>query len=805
VIRLTVLVVVLLTIVVADTAASAASTTAATTADTFITNHPASVDGADPSQLVSSGQERGLGGVTVVRYDQAINGVPVLGGSVVVAVNASQHVVGSRGETLDAPLPSIGPSVSSADARQDALSVYSKSGESGLQVGDPQLIVYDPTILGVQGGGPAVLAWRVPMANVGGPLDDVYLNATTGALITMISRIQTAKVRVVCDANDANAKVPCAAPYAATEENPPVGLTGDVYGAFTYAGLTWDFYNALGRDSIDGAGMTLISTVRWRETADVVYENAYWDGSQMVYGENYASALDVVAHELTHGVTEHTSGLIYANQSGAINEAMSDIMGELTEHSQPSPPTEWLMGEDLPGGAIRSMQDPPAFGDPDKMTSTNYYTGIDDGGGVHQNSGVANKTAFLIAVGETFNGQTITGIGVTKSSYLWYQTELLLLPASGFADLADALDQACTTLINTHGFTADDCVQVAKAELATELRTPAPAGSAPVPSGPTTSPPPQCTVGTPTSVFDDQFAAAAANWTIAHTVGEDNAWYASTVDYGDGVSSHWPLPTSTSVRGVEPPVQTDSTIAMLNGVVVPVNARFRFTHRYDLEYGLSNFRYAYYDGGIVEYSVDDGAWTDARGLPVINGYNGVLDATGDDSADAPTLVGRKAFVGDSIGTVTTQFDLTSLAGHTVRFRFRISTDLGNDPLLQYGWFINSVRIFGCGVPSPEALPDPSPAAVTSAAAPVVRQPPKSGTWIVDRVRRAVTVSLPLVTNRTYRIFASNGHTRRRGTCSRKTTTVTCTVTRLTSRRWSIVVKAYRNGIPTEKHARYINP
>ena len=797
VVRLGVLILVLFACVAAASAASAASTTAVQTADTFIDNHPGRVDGADPNELAPAGQERGLGGVTVVRYDQAINGVPVLGGSVVVAVNAKRQVVGASGETLDAPLPSIGPSVSSADARQDALSVYSKSGESGLQAGDPQLIVYDPTILGVQGGGPAVLAWRVPMANVGGPLDDVYLDATTGALVTTISRIETVnlpKDRVVCDANDANAKVPCAAPYAATDAIPPVVLTGDVYGAFTNAGLTWDFYNALGRNSIDGAGMTLISTVRWTPDG-AAYGNAYWDGLQMVYGAGFASALDVVAHELTHGVTGDTSKLIYANQSGAINEAMSDIMGELTEHSQPSHPSEWLMGEDLPIRAIRSMQNPPAFGDPDTMTSANYYTGFLDGGGVHRNSGVANKTAYLIAVGDTFNSQTIRGIGVTKSSYLWYQTELLLRPASGFSDLADALDLACATLVNTHGFTADDCVQVAKAETATELRTPAPNA---------TSIPAECTVGTPTNAFNDQFAGGAANWTIAHTVGPAAAWYSSAVDYGDGVSSHWPLATSTSVRGVEPWVRTDSTIAMSTSVVVPADAHFRFTHHYDFEYGPSDGGTSTYDGGIVEYSVDNGAWTDAGGLPVINGYDGILDALGDLPADRPTLQGRNAFIGYSIGTMTTQFDLASLAGHTVRFRFRISTDAGNSADPQYGWFINSARIFGCGARSTEALVDPAPVVVTATAAAVAPQPPKSGTRVIDRGRGVVTASFPLVANRTFRVVASNGHTQRRGTCSRKTTIVMCTVSGLRSDRWRIVVKAYRNGVPTATHARYIN-
>jgi hypothetical protein len=314
----------------------------------------------------------------------------------------------------------------------------------------------------------------------------------------------------------------------------------------------------------------------------------------MVFGDgdgstaNCLATLDVCGHEVTHGVTQYTSQLIYADQPGAINEALSDIMGELVEHSQPNHPTAWEMGEDLPIGAIRSMSNPPDYGQPDSMKSPYYYIGTEDYGGVHTNSGIANKTAYLIAMGGTFGGQTVTGIGVAKSAYLWYQTEFVLRPASSFADLADALDVACSTLVGTAEITTQDCAQVSAAEVATALRTPAPnALRAPAP----------CVSGAPTGVFSDDFAAGLANWTAGHTVGTMDVWFPSTLpDYPDGVSSHWPLATSTSVRGVEPPDRTDSTLAMTTGVVVPANARFRFVHYYAFE-SSSGFNY---DGGIVE-------------------------------------------------------------------------------------------------------------------------------------------------------------------------------------------------------------
>ena len=169
----------------------------------------------------------------------------------------------------------------------------------------------------------------------------------------------------------------------------------------------------------------------------------------MVYGEGFASADDVVAHEMTHGVTEHESHLFYYMQSGAINEALSDIWGEWIDltngKGNDSPSVRWLMGEDLSIGAIRNMSNPPAYGDPDKMTSSLYYCGESDSGGVHYNSGIANKIAYLITDGDTFNAQSITGLGIPKAAQIFYRVQTAMLTSGGdFQDLGNDLAQACT-------------------------------------------------------------------------------------------------------------------------------------------------------------------------------------------------------------------------------------------------------------------------------------------------------------------------------------------------------------------------
>ena len=177
------------------------------------------------------------------------------------------------------------------------------------------------------------------------------------------------------------------------------------------------------------------------------YPNAYWNGSEMRFGANYASADDVVAHELTHAVTERESNLIYWGESGAINEAFSDIFGEFVDLTNTGgadgPYLRWLMGEDLPGGAIRSMADPTLYGDPDRRYSVNWYTGAEDYRGVHLNSGVANKLAYLLTDGASFNGQTVTGQGISLVAALFYEAQVnLLVPASDYFDLYAALRQA---------------------------------------------------------------------------------------------------------------------------------------------------------------------------------------------------------------------------------------------------------------------------------------------------------------------------------------------------------------------------
>ncbi len=224
--------------------------------------------------------------------------------------------------------------------------------------------------------------------------------------------------------------------------------------AHRYAMGTYDLYlNQHGRISIDGHNLPIISTVHY----GYGYENAFWNGSQMVYGDGYGFPLadDVVAHELTHGVTQYESNLFYYYQSGAINESFSDLWGEYLDQTNgqgyDDAGVRWLLGEDVTGlGAMRNMSNPAYFYDPDRMTSPYYhklpyYDNSWDNGGVHTNSGVNNKAVSLMVDGGSFNGKTITGLGWAKVGAIYYEVNTnLLTSGADYSDLYYALQQACS-------------------------------------------------------------------------------------------------------------------------------------------------------------------------------------------------------------------------------------------------------------------------------------------------------------------------------------------------------------------------
>ncbi|MBD1940964.1 peptidase M4 family protein [Coleofasciculus sp. FACHB-712] len=215
-------------------------------------------------------------------------------------------------------------------------------------------------------------------------------------------------------------------------EGDPPSEDAAINEAYDGSGATYDLYEQVfERNSIDNRGLRLDSTVHF----GVKYDNAFWNGDQMVYGdgdgeifERFTKAIDVIGHELTHGVTQYEANLIYYGESGALNESFSDVFGSLVKQrvlNQTAEEADWIIGEGLftanvKGVGIRSMKAPgtayddPVLGkDPQPATYKDRYKGLEDNGGVHINSGIANRAFYLAAV-------EIGGYAWEKAGKIWY-------------------------------------------------------------------------------------------------------------------------------------------------------------------------------------------------------------------------------------------------------------------------------------------------------------------------------------------------------------------------------------------------
>ncbi|MCF6521711.1 M4 family metallopeptidase [Streptomyces sp. JJ36] len=230
------------------------------------------------------------------------------------------------------------------------------------------------------------------------------------------------------------------------------GTDASVNRAYAGLGATFTlFWEGFERDSVDGAGLPLDATVHYGEQ----YANAFWDGERMVFGDgdgevfrDFTLALDVIGHELAHGVTQYTANLEYYGQSGALNESVSDVFGSLIkqrELRQTAAQADWLIGAELftdrvQGDALRSMKAPGTAYDDDVLGRDpqpahldDYVHTSSDNGGVHINSGIPNHAFYRLAT-------ALGGHAWERAGRIWYDTLTggTLRPDDGFAAFAGA-------------------------------------------------------------------------------------------------------------------------------------------------------------------------------------------------------------------------------------------------------------------------------------------------------------------------------------------------------------------------------
>ncbi|HSK72317.1 MAG TPA: M4 family metallopeptidase, partial [Pyrinomonadaceae bacterium] len=246
------------------------------------------------------------------------------------------------------------------------------------------------------------------------------------------------------------------------------------------AAMTFDYFkNVHGRTGINGSGgpgttsaaaNSSISLITSRVHFGSNYNNAFWYNNQMTYGDGNGTSfsplvtLDIAGHEMTHGVTQYTANLTYSNESGALNESMSDVFGAMVErYARGESANTWKIGEECytpstSGDALRYMDNPHLAGnggytaddDPDHYSER--YTGTADSGGVHINSGIANKAFYMAAKGGThhLSGVTVTGMGADDAAKIWYRAlTVYMTSGTNFSGARTATLNAATDLFGS--------------------------------------------------------------------------------------------------------------------------------------------------------------------------------------------------------------------------------------------------------------------------------------------------------------------------------------------------------------------
>lgn len=690
-------------------------------------------DAASQLRLVRQSTDRV--GITHVHLDQVQNGLPVFGARMVVHMN-SAGIVGVNGVFL-AGLESLSmsPGKDLAFLRERAFVATRKVHPevTNLSVESSRLMFYRTGLLkGVEGKDFLAYEVMVKGGSAAFPVRErIILNANTGNLLNRINEIHSVLNRVIYTPNQDTPPVLTEGSVLAPSD-PPLILDSKSNSStpspdlpqnnlYIYAGGTYKLYENLFGAEVGGYDFTRPADPQEQRSVYLVNENcpnAYWNGDSTNYCPGF-DADDVVSHEWSHAYTEYTHGLVYQYQSGALNEAYSDIFGEtydlvnglegplgatLTEGDYfENGGSRWVVGEDLSEAAagvlLRDMWDPDAFGvnvpfsggvqvlatpsPGSTILSENYYCETGDNGGVHTNSGVPNHAYAMLVDGKEYNGVTIPAIGMTKAAHIYFQAMTQYqTPTSNFTAHADALEQSCTDLIGAtlndvtgspslEKITAADCAAVTKAIEAVQFRSSVreKCGYVSVLKAENTTPA-LCPTGEfvfPT--FKETWEGGAIPSTWTQTINVTGDFTSPTFNYS--ISSELPPPhtgkalfarndgdgTCAAGGDASGSMQMDTP-----EITVPETASFfSFTHFMQSEAG--------FDGGNLKYSIDGGAFAIVPAAAFK--YNehsgafgdgplvpGVPDPVGVGGNNTSPLAGEAAWTGSDQGEATGSWGTT---------------------------------------------------------------------------------------------------------------------------------------------------
>ncbi len=657
----------------------------------------------------------------------AINGVfiPKVGVNPAAALSAEQ--------AADIAIAHVEAPTSAASDATPAQKKGDSSVSAGLEARSTTLYVFRANLVrGIPGANH--LAYEVEVTNGRDVREFVYVDAHTGAVIEQFTGTYNALYRRAFDTDENYPTTPFwtegqTLPTGNTEANNVIYASGELYNVI--GSLTGGAY--LSWDGADAQMDNIFNTT----TLDC--PNAEWTGTYSHFCTDVTGD-DTVAHEWGHAYTDGTHNLIYAWQAGALSETYSDIWGEVVDFlngrgldtghvafrttgscsmyiTPPGPDNSyrWLSGEDDPGmGAIRDLWLPSCFGDPDRVSDANYYCGTGDQGGVHTNCGVTNHAFALLTDGGAFNGQTIAGIGITKTAHLYWRTQSVYqTPTTDFQDHANALVQSCqdlrgqplrelsTTTTNTGFSTAvisqADCDELDKVIAAVEMNVqPTQCGFTPMLETPAPS---LCGVLEDTNtILTQDWEAGLGTWitgtrAIANPATFDSLDWFVKASLPDGRAGQAVFAENDVNKG-DCGADDESGVRYLESPTITVPAaaalRLAFDHWVATE--------ADWDGGNVKISVNGGAWqlVPAEAYP-FNAYPATLSSA--DDGNTNPMAGEEAFTGTDGGANSgswgqSQVDLSGLAaaGDQIKLRFELGADGCNGSV---GWYVDTVQLYQC--------------------------------------------------------------------------------------------------------------
>ena len=440
--------------------------------------------------------------MTHVTYGQRYKKIPVFGGEIQIHLSKNLSVVSANGRIAPNIKVSARPKISREKAEEKAKNLWEDQfGVKEAETLSAEKVIFSKGLVENKKDDRSYLTWKIELFNQNIFQHEFYfINARNGKLIYQITGKRDLNRRIAdCSLGS------CVLDYFflgytyGRSEGQPARGANPWYGGTDVDDLydiTWSMNSFISaRFSLNGGnnqgGIGDGSNSAYTNTDGYTYidyatvgicPNAFFDDYYIAFCQGY-EVTDIVGHEYGHAINffsvldgyGNPSGLLYANESGALNESHSDVMGEALEYYR-NGSSDWLIGEGLSGGASRSMSDPASISYsldgqtkayPDRFNSSNVYCGSSDEGGVHVNSTVPSHAAYLMAAGGSFNGCTISAIGKEKEEKIAYRAyNVYMITSSNFNSAYNAFNSACNDL---YGSGSAECTQAKKALQAVQM------------------------------------------------------------------------------------------------------------------------------------------------------------------------------------------------------------------------------------------------------------------------------------------------------------------------------------------------